>query len=173
MSMIKGDDKWYQVCNVILTAATAGLSVSVNRKLITTGQIAWDDCCEGQLAVSLTRVSPTEAFPTEAVNLSEFSDSTDCTPPYEIGEITVQIIRCAPSAVNGQNAPSPETLSKHALQNMIDANQVRRSVSVALCALKADVPNRFDYFVRAQLFLGPEGGCDGSELYLYTGLAVG
>jgi len=169
--MIKGDDKWYQVCNVILGAATAGLSVPVNRKLITTGQIAWDDCCEGQLAVSYTRTSPTESFPTEAVAFT--SDSVDCAPPYEIGEITVQITRCAPQALNGQNAPSPDALSKHALQNLIDANQVRHSVSVALCALKADVTNRFDYFIRSQLFLGPEGGCDGSELYLYAGLAVG
>jgi len=171
--VIKGDDKWYTVANAILGAAVAGLSLPVNRKLITTGQIAWDDCCDGQLAVSLTRVSPTESFPTEQITLSSGSDAFDCTPPYEIGEITVQIVRCAPQALNGQNSPSPDALSKHALQNMIDANQVRRSVSAALCALKSDVTQRFDYFVRAQLMLGPEGGCDGSELYLYTGLAVG
>jgi hypothetical protein len=171
--MIKGDDKWYQVCNVILAAAVNGLALPVNRKLITTGQIAWDDCCDGQLAVSYTRTSPTESFPTEQVTLSAYSDSTECTPPYEIGEITVQITRCAPQAVNGQNAPSTDVLSKHALQNMIDANQIRHSVSVALCALKANVDNRFDYFIRSQLFLGPEGACDGSELYLYAGLAVG
>lgn len=171
--MIQGDDKWYTVCNVILGAAVAALSVPVNRKLITTGQIAWDDCCNGQLAVSYTRTSPTEAFPTEAMALSQYSDGTECTPPYEIGEITVQITRCAPQALNGQDAPSPDALSKHALQNMIDANQIRVAVSRALCSLKADVTQRFDYFVRAQLFLGPEGACDGSELYLYTGLAVG
>lgn len=171
--MIKGDDKWFTVCNVILGAAKAGLTKQVNRYLITTGQIAWDDCCDGQLAVSFTRTSPTESFPTEAVNLSEYSDSTECTPPYEIGEITVQITRCAPQPLNGQNAPSPDVLTAHAMQNLIDANQIRVSVARALCSLKADVTNRFDYFVRAQLFLGPTGGCDGSELYLYTGLAVG
>lgn len=171
--MISGDDKWYTVCNVILGAAVAGLSVPVTRKLITTGQIAWDDCCNGQLAVSLTRTAPTESFPTEQVTLSQFSDSAVCSPPYEIGEITVQITRCAPQALNGQTAPSTDALSKHALQNMIDANQIKRSVSAALCALKADVTQRFDYFTRSQLFLGPEGGCDGSELYLYAGLAVG
>jgi hypothetical protein len=169
--MISGDDKWYTVCSAILTAAQNGLSVPATRYLITTGQIAWDDCCAGQLAVSLTRVAPTESFPTEAVTLT--GDSTDCAPPYELAEITVQIVRCAPQALNGQTAPSTDTLSKHARQNMIDANQIRHSVSVALCALKASVPNRFDYFVRSQLMLGPEGGCDGSELYLYAGLVVG
>jgi hypothetical protein len=168
--MISGDDKWYTVCNTILAAASQGLVLPVNRSLITTGQIAWDDCCNGQLAVSLTRTSPTEAFPTEAITLSQYSDSFECTPPYEIGEITVQIVRCHPSDVN---APSPDALSKAALQTMKDANQIKRAVSAALCSLKANVPNRFDYFVRAQPFLGPEGGCAGSELYLYTGLAVG
>jgi hypothetical protein len=171
--VISGDDKWYQVCSTILTAASNGLSKPVDRYLITTGQIAWDNCCAGQLAVSYTRTSPTEAFPTEQVTLSQFSDSTECTPPYEIGEITVQIVRCAPQALNGQTAPSTDILNDHAKQNMIDANQVRRSVSVALCALKANVPNRFDYFIRSQLMIGAEGACDGSELYLYAGLAVG
>lgn len=171
--MISGDDKWYTVCSAILTAASAGLTVPVNRYLITTGQIAWDDCCAGQLAVSFTRSSPTESFPTEQVTLSQFSDSTECTPPYEIGEVTVQITRCAPQALNGQDAPSTDALIAHARQNMIDANQIKKSVSIALCALKAHIPNRFDYFVRSQLMLGPEGACDGSELYLYTGLAVG
>lgn len=169
--MISGDDKWYTVCSAILTAATNGITTPVNRYLITTGQIAWDDCCAGQLAVSFTRISPTESFPTEAVALP--GDSVECTPPYEIGEITVQITRCAPQALNGQDAPSPDALTKHGRQNMIDANQIRHSVSVALCALKADVTNRFDYFVRSQLMLGPEGACDGSELYLYAGLTVG
>lgn len=171
--MIKGDDKWFTVCSEILTAASNGLILPVNRYLITTGQIAWDDCCAGQLAVSFTRVAPTESFPTEAVNLSEFSDSTECQPPYEVGEITVQIVRCAPQGVNGQPAPTPAVLTAHAKQNMIDANQIRHSVSIALCALKAEISNRFDYFVRSQLFLGAEGACDGSELYLYAGLAVG
>jgi hypothetical protein len=171
--VISGDNKWYTVCNVILGAAVAGLDLPVNRALITTGQIAWDDCCEGQLAVSYTRTSPTETFPTEQTTLNAFSEGIECTPPYEIGEITVQITRCAPQALNGQQAPSPEALSKAALQTLVDANQIRRSVSAALCALHADVTNRFDYFVRAQLMLGPEGGCAGSELYLYTGLAVG
>ncbi len=170
--MIKGDDKWYTVCNAVLGAAVAGLGTPVNRALITTGQIAWDDCCEGQLAVSYTRTSPTESFPTEQIILAANSPG-DCSPAYEIGEITVQIVRCAPQALNGQNAPSPSALSAYALQTLIDANQVRRSVTLALCQLKADVPNKFDYFIRPQLMIGPEGGCSGSELYLYTGLAVG
>jgi hypothetical protein len=167
--VISGDDKWFTVCNVILAAAKAGLSKQAGRYLITTGQIAWDDCCDGQLAVSLARTSPTEAFPTEAVN----AIGLDCSPAYEIGEITIQITRCAPQPVNGANAPSPDALTKHARQTMIDANEIKRTVTAALCALREDVSARFDYFVRAQLMLGPEGACDGSELYVYAGLAVG
>lgn len=169
MSQIKGDDKWFQVCSLILTAASNGLSVPANRYLITTGQIAWDDCCAGQLAVSFTRTSPTESFPTEQVTLVGMA----CDPAYEIGEITVQIVRCAPQPLNGQNAPSTEAISAHAKQTLIDANQIRKSVSAALCALKADFTSGLDYFVRSQLMLGPTGGCDGSELYLYAGLAAG
>lgn len=171
--MITGDNKWYTICNVILGAAVAGLTLPVNRELITTGQIAWDDCCDGQLAVSLTRVAPTEAFPTEAVALSEYSEGTECTPPYEVAEITVQITRCAPQALNGQDAPSTSALSSAALQTMVDANQIRKAVASALCTLHADVPSRFDYFIRSQLMLGPEGACAGSDLYVYAGLAVG
>jgi len=169
MSQIKGDDKWFQVCNIILGAAKAGLVKPVNRYLITTGQIAHDDCCDGQLAVSYTRTSPTESFPTEQVT----KIGLDCDPAYEIGEITVSITRCAPQALNSQNAPSPDALTAHAQQNMIDANQIRRSVSVALCQVHSDMTSGLDYFVRSQLMIGPEGACDGSELYLYVGLAAG
>jgi hypothetical protein len=119
--------------------------------------------------VSLTRVAPTESFPTEQVTMV----GLDCGPAYELAEITVQLVRCAPQALNSQTAPSPEKLTEHARQNMIDANQIRKSVSQALCALKEDFSSGLDYFVRSQLMLGPEGGCDGSELYLYAGLAVG
>ena len=171
--MISGDDKWYTVCNVILGAARNGLVTPANRYLITTGQIAWDDCCDGQLAVSFTRTSPSKSFPTEATTIEPYGDGGPCSPPYEIGEISVQIIRCAPQALNGQDAPSTDALSKAALQTLTDANQVRRSVAAALCSLKEDVTNRFDYFVRDQPMLGPEGGCAGSELHLYAGLAAG
>jgi hypothetical protein len=171
VTQIKGDDKWFTVCSAVLTAASNGLTLPVNRYVITTSQIAWDDCCAGQLAVSLTRTAPTESFPTEAVTL--VGSSGDCVPPYETAEITVQITRCAPQALNGKDAPTPDALTQHAKQNMIDANQIKHAVSLALCALKADFTTGFDYFVRSQLFLGPEGACDGSELYLYAGLAVG
>ncbi len=171
--MISGDNKWYTVCAAILTAASNGLSTPANRYLVTTGQIAWDDCCDGQLAVSYTRTSPSERFPTEAVTIDPYGDGMECSPPYEIGEISVQIVRCAPQALDGQNAPEPDALTKAALQTLIDANQVWRSVPTALCLLKADVTQRFDYFIRDQLMLGPEGGCSGSELHLYAGLAAG
>lgn len=173
MTRIQGDDKWYQVCQAILTAASNGLTKPVNRYLITTGQIAWDDCCAGQLAVSYTRTSPTESFPTEQVTLGSYSEAGECTPNYEIGEITVQIVRCAPQALNGQNAPSVDALSDHAKQNLIDANQIRRSVAAALCALHTDYSTQLDYFIRSQLMIGAEGACDGSELYLYAGLVTG
>jgi hypothetical protein len=169
MSQIKGDDKWFQVCTAILTAASNGLTVKANRYLVTTGQIAWDDCCAGQLAVSLTRVAPTESFPTEQVTMVGLG----CDAAYELAEITVQIVRCAPQALNAQVAPSPDVLTAHAQQTMIDANQIRRSVAAALCTLKSDMTSGLDYFVRSQLMLGPEGGCDGSELYLYASLATG
>jgi hypothetical protein len=169
--VISGDNKWYTVCNAILGAAQTGLALPANRNLITTGQIAWDDCCDGQLAVSLTRVSPCEEFPIETINFAEYGDA--CSPPYEIGEISVQLVRCAPQALNDQTAPSPDALSKAALQTMIDANQIRRSVTLALCLLKADITQRFDFFIRDQLMIGPEGACAGSELHLYAGLAAG
>jgi hypothetical protein len=102
-----------------------------------------------------------------------YSESGACTPPYEIGEITVQITRCAPSSVNGQTAPSPEVLTAHAKQNLIDANQIRKSVAAALCTLHEDISTQLDYFIRSQLMIGPQGGCDGSELYLYAGLVAG
>jgi len=58
MSQIKGDDKWFQVCNIILGAAKAGLVKPVNRYLITTGQIAHDRrpaVRSSAIAVAMTR----------------------------------------------------------------------------------------------------------------------
>lgn len=165
--MISGDNKWFTVAGYILAAVQAGLTTPATRNLITTGQIAWDDCCDGQLAVSVTRVSPTETFPIEQVtNVLEGS----CSPAYDLAEITVQLVRCHPSSLN---APTPAALTAAASATLIDANQVRRLTTAVLCSLKEDVTQRLDYFVRDQLFLGPEGGCAGSELRVYAGLAVG
>lgn len=165
--MISGDDKWFTVAQYILAAVQAGLTTAATRNLITTGQIAWDDCCEGQLAVSVTRVAPTETFPTETItNVLEGS----CSPAYDLAEITVQLVRCHPTQVP---APTTTALTAAARLTLIDANQVRRLTTAVLCSLKDDVTKRLDYFVRDQLMLGPEGGCAGSELRVYVGLEVG
>jgi len=165
--MISGDNKWFTVAQYILAAVQAGLTTPATRNLITTGQIAWDDCCDGQLAVSVTRISPTETFPTETVTNVQ---SGSCSPAYDLAEITVQLVRCHPSNVP---APTPAALTAAASATLIDANQVRRLVTAVLCALKNDATQRLDYFVRDQLMLGPEGGCAGSELHVYVGLGVG
>jgi hypothetical protein len=156
--VITGELKWYTVASTLEQAVFAALTDTPDRHGVVPGAIAWDACDCGMLAVSIAQVYPSESFPApQATRLGS------CDAPYEVAEIVVQVIRCAPNA-EGQNLyPSTAALDTSARQVARDAYETLRAVSVKLCEMNG-AREISDFLVRPQVTQGPQGGCVGSEL---------
>jgi hypothetical protein len=165
--VISGDDKWNQVATLINSAVEAALTTKPGRSGVVPGEIAWDDCDCGLLATSWVQNYLSDLFP-EQVN----QVTGNCGPAWDVSEIVVQIIRCAPSPSSAANAPTPSALAAAALLRDIDGNQMQRAVSVLLCQMK-DAYDIIDYFIQPRTPQGPAGGCVGSELRMLVALPRG
>lgn len=130
------------------------------------GQLAWDDCQCGLLAVTVGRIYPSTTFPAEAADTQLTSP---CPPPYEAVDVTVTVLRCAPTVDSRGNPPSCETLGAAAEIWAWDVEAIRAAVVCCLTGLVFDgtVEN---WTLRATDPAGPEGGCVGSTTTLTVGL---
>lgn len=154
--MITGPDRWYTVGSHLVTAVRDGLSSKPQRVGMVPGEIAWDACdCGGMLAVSLSRLYLSDVFPEE----SETSNGA-CQPPYEVGQFTVAVVRCAPNPDGVEAAPPADELDSAAGLLLQDATEMLDSVAAVLCRLRED-DEVLDYLVTPMEPVGPEGGCVG------------
>lgn len=155
--MISGPTRWYDIGALLVTAVQTGLSNSVVRAGQVPGDIAWDDCdCGGVLAVTTPRIYLSEVFPQEA----EGPIGSRCRAPYEVGEYTVSVIRCAPQPVGQDMAPSAARLDAASAILLRDMAESMDALASALCTLE-DADSISDYFVTPVASAGPEGACVG------------
>lgn len=165
--MITGDLKWYTVTKALVDAVYAALTSKPDRYGVVPGIIPWDACDCGMLAGTVTMTYLSDTFPEVQTGVVG-----NCTAAWEISEIVLQIIRCAPvSKVNGQ---SPTVKDQDTCAQLVrrDAAQCLQAVSVKLCAMKDDL-EIVDSLIPAQQIRGPEGGCVGTELRVLVGLPRG
>lgn len=156
--VITGELKWYTVASRLETAVYEALTDTPDRHGVVPGAIAWDACDCGMLAVSVAQVYPSETFPDP-----QPAPFGACQAPWEVAELVVQIIRCAPNP-EGQNLyPTTAAQDASAQQVARDAYQTRRAISLELCAMN-EARDIADYLVRPQPTQGPQGGCVGTEL---------
>jgi len=158
MPMISGELKWYTVAERLRAAIHAALTIKPARSGVVPGAIAWDACDCGMLAVSVGPVYPSENFPAQQV-----ARVGGCDAPWEVGEIIIQLIRCAPNPVGQQLYPPVAALDASAQEVRRDAYQVLLATSRELCAMDA-AREISDFLVRPQNTQGPLGGCVGTEL---------
>lgn len=166
--MISGSSRWYVVGTSLVDAVRDGLTSKPGRAGMVPGEIAWDACdCGGMLAVTLTRAYLSEVFPeeTETVNGA-------CAAPYEVGQFTVAVVRCAPQAEGVEAAPAADDLDAAAGLLLQDTAEMLDSLSAALCRLQAD-DEVLDYLVTPAEPVGPEGGCVGVTLTVRVNLVRG
>lgn len=157
--MITGSARWYTIGNHIVTAVRDGLSSKPTRAGQVPGEIAWDACdCGGMLAVSLPRLYLSDVFPEESETVNGA-----CQPPYEVGQFTVAVVRCAPNPDGVEAAPPADELNTAAGLLLQDATEMLDSVSAALCRLLEN-DDVLDYLVTPVEPVGPEGGCVGVTL---------
>lgn len=157
--MITGTARWYTVGQSLVTAVRDGLSSKPKRAGMVPGEIAWDACdCGGMLAVSLSRLYLSDVFPEEAETVNGA-----CQSPYEVGQFTVAVVRCAPQPNGAEQAPPADDLDTAAGLLLQDATEMLDSVSAALCRLRED-DGVLDYLVTPVEPVGQEGTCVGVNL---------
>lgn len=162
--MITGPLKWHTVATRIRDAVYAELTVKPDRSGVVPGAIAWDECDCGLLAVSVAQVYLTETFPDPLTRKA----SNACDAPYEVGEVVIQVVRCAPNP-DGLNAPTVAELDASAQEVLRDAYEMLRAVSIELCEMNRD-RDISDFMLRPLTAQGPSGGCVGNELRAYVAL---
>jgi hypothetical protein len=165
--MITGSDRWFVLGDSIVAAVRTGLSASVSRYGQVPGEIAWDECCEGQLAVSVPRIFRSELFPVE----TEGPVGARCQAPYEVAEFTVSVLRCAPQPEGQATSPAPDALDTAAGLLLQDMAETMQSVMYLLCQLK-DADSISDYMVTPAEAAGPEGACVGLVLRVMISLEI-
>jgi hypothetical protein len=146
-----------------LALTTAGVPTSM-RVCVVPGQIAWDTCQCGQLDITTTRIFYSRQFPQEATGAE-----SNCTLPYIVAEVTVSVLRCAPTVDDNGNEPTCDELDAAAETWLDDANAVRDAVACCLAAL-VTAGSVSAYSLNEQVPVGPEGMCVGSEYRVGVGL---
>jgi hypothetical protein len=153
-----------------LEGTTSGLPARV---CVTSGEIAWDDCECGQLAVSLTNQYETASFPTPWSG-EQNQGVGKCGPPLFVFEYTISMTRCSPIGDNG-NPPTCAQLGAAARVTVEDAWAVRAGLMCCMCAgVRRDPVTGVKLFERywlgQQIEVGPGGMCQGSEIMLSIGV---
>jgi len=147
-----------------LEGTTSGLPARV---CVTTGEIAWDDCECGQLAISLTNQYETASFPAPWSG-EENQGVGKCGPPLFVFQYTISMTRCSPTG-EGDDPPTCEELGAAARVTVEDAWAVRAGLMCCMCAGVRRQPDTgrklFDrYWIGPQEEVGPGGMCQGSSI---------
>lgn len=166
--MLAGPTAFVLVATRLVSGIQARLAPPAGRAgLVPGAEIAWDACdCDGQLAVAIPRVYPSESFPVQASGALP----SPCAVPLLIAELTVQLARCAPVPDEHGNPPTDATLTGAADQLEVDRWTTWQAVRCELDGLKrlGDAPGEGidDWAWTDTTTLGPTGGCVGVEHHL-------
>jgi hypothetical protein len=141
--------------------------LEINRVCLVPGEIAWDNCQCGQLALSEVRRYPSNNFP-----LEEVDHTAECGAGYIVVNFLIALTRCVPSSGEDGEPPPCDDLSLAALQLFRDMGMLRSAVECCLSSLY-DTNQLIAFELGAQEVVGPQGGCVGSTLAVQIGIANG
>lgn len=175
MVQLRGPTGFYQVAQLLVTEVEAALADSlggpVERACVVPGEIVWDGCNCGLLAVSVRRWFLTDDFPEGSVGIGNSATvrATPCDMPWLVGELRLQVVRCAPIPEgNAISVPCAE-LDVSAQVLLSDAYVALTETVSTLCNLR-ETDQIIDYVLGDQETQGPAGDCVGSELLAQVGL---
>lgn len=144
-----------------LSATTSGWPAEA-RSYLVPGQLAWDECECGLLAIEWLAIPYSGAFPTPRQLLA------DGCRPYLALQARVTALRCAPMPPQNGSAPSPEALQAAAIVNLDDAEAVFAGTNIA-CRALVDNDVVLNFAISAVIPAGPQGGCVGVSQEFYLG----
>ena len=146
---------------LMATPESGGVPAKMRTCLLVPGAIAWDGCDCGQLAQTIQRIYPTQIFPADA---SDVPVRGGCGPGGAlVFEVLLSVLRCVPGLDGQGRPPTCAKLLTSALEIQGDAYAMRKAVSCCLADFARD-RQIIKYSVGGTNFVGPEGGCGGSEL---------
>lgn len=164
-----GPGAHYQIGQILVTELASALAESVGgpvqRASMVPGEIAWDECDCGLLAISVRRWWLSDDFP-EGQFAQSIVRSSPCNLPWMIGEFRIQVIRCAPNPQGNMLSVPPGELDTAAEVLIADAHVTINTTTSVLCDLK-DTDQIIDYTIGETDTQGPNGGCVGSELIVF------
>jgi hypothetical protein len=176
VAQLRGPTAFYQVADILVTNVEAALATSlggvVERACVVPGEIVWDACNCGLLAVSVRHWFLTDNFPESSSGLGSGAigvRSSPCDLPWLVGELRLQVVRCAPIPDgNALSVPCPD-LDLAAQVLISDAYVALTETVSTLCELR-ETEQIIDYVLGEQETQGPAGDCVGSELVAQVGL---
>lgn len=142
------------------TPESGGVPTNMRLCLLVPGNVAWDGCDCGQLALTIQSIYPTQTFPIDA---SDVALNGNCGPFAQVVEVLVSLTRCVPGPDRDGRPPSCAKLRAAALVQQADAFAVRNAVACCLRELKRTQRIQ-KYTVGRANFVGPEGNCGGVEM---------
>lgn len=138
--------------SALLSTAYDHLAVKPGRTILAPGaQVAWDDCCDGQMWVRVVSVTP--AYQTSRSG----NVASACAPVRWDVVLGLGILRCAAVLDDDGNAPTAKAISADAATMVSDMGALADAV---ICHEHLDLER---VVLGAWSPQGPQGGCHGGE----------
>lgn len=169
--VITGDDPAFGIAVALLDCVYNAVdhtgALEIKRRCIVPGEIAWDECECGQLAIAEDRRFGSRIFP-----LEEQDRNAECGEPFLVVSLKVSLTRCVPGMDANAKSPSCAALQTAAQQLMRDKRNIRSAVMCCLSDIyDASGSVLMGFELGAQETVGPAGRCAGSELTVLLGFA--
>lgn len=137
----------------ILDHVYSSLTNKPGRVLVASGfETAWDDCCDGQLSIRVSSVTP------------RYTGNSACPVTVDL-VLSVELVRCVHSVSDRGRAPSAEELTLDGMAGIQDMIEVANALQ---CWEPPD--DRPSGVIRSTLGeyrpIGPQGGCAGGSWML-------
>jgi len=140
----------------VLAEALAALTEPVGRVSLYPGaDVAWDDCCEGQLWVRVAETTPTGSGP-------QAGTRQPCGVHLWQVLLGIGVMRCAAVVKDDGTPPTPAELTADTLAMTQDRADIEEAIKCGVAPLTEQM-----HFVRWDP-LGPQGGCVGGEWLFFV-----
>src|SRR5687767_5000273 len=131
--MTKIDDVAARLLSETLTQLTAVGATLPDRACVVPGELAWDECDCGLLAVRWTGLS----YGSTVTSITPDTDQ-GCALPFVNLAFNVVLLRCSPGPGQNGEAPSCDKLAETAQILHTDVFALEKAVAVAVSALEDD-----------------------------------
>lgn len=126
------------------------------------GQLAWDECQCGLLAVEMQPAFFTQSFPNPS------PQREDGCRPFLALPLLITVLRCAPVIEKGETSPKPSSLDLGASVMYDDVEALLRGTASAAHELYEDYAV-LAYSLNNVTPVGPQGGCVGITQQIILG----